>query len=113
MVLMHITLSPQRRDDTLSAARQGDVLTINGEAFDFTSLSDGDLIPEVPCEWVVGPVERINGEIHLTLVLPHGPNPSQAVAFPDPSTVTQDGPTDLPLDPEPEEPANEEARPVA
>lgn len=99
---MHITLSPQRRDDNLTAARQGDVLTINGEAFDFTSLNEGDLIPEVPCEWVVGPVERINGEIHLTLVLPHGPNPSQAVAFPDPITATQDGPIDLPRDPEPE-----------
>src|SRR5690606_35270510 len=108
---MHIKLNPQRRDDSITASKQGDVLTINGESFDFSSIPEGATLPAdaIDSDIFSGPVERINGELHLTLTLPHGPNPSQAVAFPDPITVTQDGPIDLPLDPEPEEPANVEA----
>lgn len=82
---MKISLSPQRRDDTLEVIRSSaDVLIINGSLFDFTNLPDGATIAEVPCEWIVGPVERIDGNLHLTLILPHGPNPSAAVAFPAP-----------------------------
>lgn len=97
---MQISFSPQRRDGTISVSRQGDVLTINGEAFDFTDLPEGATIPAgaVPCEWITGPVELIDGAVHLTLVLPHGPNPSQAVAFPEPIIVTTDGPISIPED---------------
>ncbi len=35
---MHITLSPVRLDETLTAAITGEVLTLNGETFDFTKL---------------------------------------------------------------------------
>lgn len=99
---MHISFSPQRRDDTLTLERAAtDRLRINGELFNFGPLPDGATIPEVPCDWIIGPVTRINGEIHLTLILPHGPNPSQAVAFPEPIHVTQDGPITIPHDEEP------------
>lgn len=101
---MHISFSPQRRRDTLTLERTApDRLRINGELFNFTPLPEGGTIPagEVPSEWIVGPVERIDGEIHLTLILPHGPNPSQAVTFPDPIHVTQDGPIAIPHDEEP------------
>lgn len=101
---MYIFFFPQRRDDTLTLERTSpDRIRINGEMFNFSPLADGDTIPagEVPCEWIAGPVERINGEIHLTLILPHGPNPSQAVAFPEPVHVTQDGPIAIPQDEEP------------
>lgn len=112
---MYIKLSPQRRDDTLTVTKTGDVLTINGVAFDFSTLPDGATISvgEVPCEWLVGPVERIAGELHLTLILPHGPGPSKAVAFPPPLIDPPDGAISLPADPQPsvpdpaeEEPAN-------
>lgn len=94
---MHISFATQRRDDTLTLEQTAsDRLRINGELFNFGPLPDGGTIPEVPCEWIVGPVERIDGEIHLTLILPHGPNPSEAVAFPEPTHVTQDGPISLP-----------------
>lgn len=95
---MHISFSPQRRDDTLEVSKSGDALTINGEAYDFSPLPDGATIPagEIPCEWIVNDVERIDGEIHLTLILPHGPNPPEEVAFPEPITVTEDGPITLP-----------------
>lgn len=115
VVLMIIDLSPQRRDDVLEVTKAGDALTIDGVAFDFSALPDGATIPagEVPCEWLVGPVERIAGELHLTLILPHGPSPSQAVAFPRPLIDPPDGVIGLPVDLAPsipdaaeEEPAN-------
>lgn len=97
---MRITLSPVRLDETLTASRAGDVLTLNGEAFDFGPLPEGATLPAeaISSEWIVGPVSRIDGEMHLTLRLPHGPNPSQAVAFPAPLTVLGDGPIPLPTD---------------
>lgn len=93
---MHVSFSPQRRDDALVASKSGDILTINDESFDFSGLPDGATIPKVPCEFISGPVERIDGEIHLTLILPHGRNPSQAVAFPESITVSEDGPINTP-----------------
>jgi hypothetical protein len=51
-----------------------------------------------------------NGEyFNLTLILPHGPAPSRAVAFPSPLNDPPDGPLTIPRVPEPaedEEPAN-------
>jgi hypothetical protein len=97
---MHITLSPVRLDETLTASRAGDVLTLNGEAFDFGPLPEGGTLPAeaIRSDWIVSPVSRINGELHLTLRLPHGPNPSQAMAFPEPINVTKDGSIPLPTD---------------
>ncbi|WQN26140.1 hypothetical protein ULE26_12830 [Stutzerimonas stutzeri] len=101
---MHITLSPVRLDEPLAASRVGDVLTLNGEAFDFGPLPEGATLPAdaIVSDWLVGDVSRIDGALHLTLRLPHGPNPSRAVAFPEPVTVTEDGPIALPFDPVPE-----------
>lgn len=101
---MRITLSPVRLDETLAATRAGDVLTLNGIAFDFGPLPEGATLPAeaIDSEWIIGPVSRISGELHLTLRLPHGPNPSQAVAFPDPIHSTNDGPIPLPTDEVPE-----------
>lgn len=98
---MKINLTPQRRDDTLTVEKGGDRLRINGELFNFGPLPDGAKIPAgtVPCDWIFGPVSRINGEINLTLILPHGPNPSQKVAFPKAIENPPDGIVELPFDP--------------
>lgn len=95
---MHILFSPQRRDEELVVSKAGDILTINGDAFDFSALPDGGTIPagEVPCEWIVGPVERIGGQIRLNLLLPHGAAPPPEVAFPAPIVVGEDGLISLP-----------------
>lgn len=93
---MKISFSPQRRDDSLTISKAGDIITINGESFDFSNVPDGATVTDVPCEFITGPVDRIDGEIHLTLILPHGPNPSQSVAFPEPIPVIEDGPIPLP-----------------
>lgn len=104
---MHISYSPQRRNGTLTLERTAPHrLRINGELFNFSTMEDGDVIPAgtIPCDCITGPVEKIDGEVRLTLILPHGPNPSQAVAFPEPITVTEDGPIVVPHDEiEPEE----------
>ncbi|MEF2552037.1 hypothetical protein VQ042_11800 [Aurantimonas sp. A2-1-M11] len=108
---MRISLFPQRRDDPVPTLEKtaGDRLRINGELFNFNTLEDGDTIPAgaVPCDWIVGPVQRIDGEVHVAVILPHGPNPSFGVAFPEPITVSEDGVIALPSDPE--EPANVDA----
>jgi hypothetical protein len=78
----------------------GDLITINGEPIDFTQLPEGATLPAeaIGSDHFVGPVERIDGVLRLTLRLPHGANPSQSVAFPEPIEVTQDGPITLPVD---------------
>lgn len=95
---MKISLAPQRRDDRLTLSKAGDTLTINGSVFDFSSLPDGATIPagSVPCDWIVGPIERAGGALTLTLLLPHGPNPPPHVAFPDPMIDPPDGEIALP-----------------
>ena len=95
---MHITLTPQRRDDTLTVTKQGDILTINGTEYDFTDLPDGGTLPAeaVDCEFVIGSVDRVNGELELTLLLPHGANASEAARFSKPIINPSDGELELP-----------------
>lgn len=95
---MLIKFNPQRRDDTLAVVKQGDTLIVNGVEYDFSAVPAGATLPAdaIDSDLFSGPVERINGELHITLTLPHGPNPSQAVAFPQPITVTNDGVVELP-----------------
>ena len=95
---MKINLSPQRRDDLLTVIKQGDTLTINGTAYDFIQLPDGGTLPAdaVDCEFVIGTVERIDGELELTLLLPHGANASEAARFPQPIINPADGELELP-----------------
>lgn len=109
-----IEFSPTRTDVALSLEVVGEVVKVNGEDFDFSQIPEGGTLPAeaIDSPWFVGPVERVNGHIKLTVTLPHGPNPSDAVAFPQPVEVTEDGPVTLPADlrePEPESPMELEA----
>ena len=95
---MQINLSPVRSDESLAVSRTGDALTINGTVFDFSKLPEGATLQAsaVSSEWFTGPIERINGVLNMTLRLPHGPCPSAATAFPQPISLSQDGPVELP-----------------
>ena len=95
---MQITLTPQRRNGSLTVSKQGGTLTVNGTAYDFSVIPDGATLPAsaVDCEYVTGNIERINGVLHISLILPHGPNPSQEVAFPAPIINPADGVLELP-----------------
>lgn len=86
--------------ETLSLSKAGETLTINGETFDLSGIPDGATLPAEATEshWFAGPIERIDGELHVTLVLPHPLIPEPWQAFPEPMTVTEDGPIDVPCD---------------
>jgi hypothetical protein len=82
-----------RCDERFDLIKSGDVLTVNGEAFDFGPLPEGATLPReaVTCDWLVSDVERIDGVIHLTLLLPHGPDAASEARFPV-SILAADGP---------------------
>jgi hypothetical protein len=96
---MIINLSPIRDDRTLDVSKVGDALTINGDTFDFSQLPEGATLPNeaIGCEWIVSNVHRVNGQIELTILLPHGANASESARFPTPITMTTDGQVVLPI----------------
>lgn len=112
---MQITLSPIRMDETLVAQVAGDVLTLNGEALDFTPLPDGAVLPRdaIDCGWIAGDVRREAGGLIVPLLLPHGGNPPPETLYPQPLCLS-DGPVPLPPRDQPtpfvspEEPAHAE-----
>lgn len=95
---MKIILSPQLRDDPLEVIKNGDTLTVNGEAFDFSPMGDGDILPRSAIEsiWFVGDVKKVGGELVVTLLLPNPWNYSQEQAFPVPLENVPDGPVVFP-----------------
>lgn len=96
---MKINLTPVRMDLTLMASVDGDVLTINGTAYDFGPLPEGGTLPReaVGCTLLASDVTREGDHIMLTLILPHGSDAPEEARFPRPITVTQAGPIPLPL----------------
>jgi len=114
---MKITLSPMRRDDQLTLSKSGDALTLNGEAFDFSGLPNGAILPRsaISSEWFAGDVIRDEaGDLTVPLILPHGATAPEETRFPAPLENVADGPVDLPIyetpapEPEPEEEPTEE-----
>lgn len=100
---MKISFSPQgnRSDKLESLERQGSTLRINGAEYDFSVIPDGATLPNAGqaagCELVEGAIERINGVLHITLLLPYSTMPQpQSVLFPEPVHVTEDGVIELP-----------------
>ncbi|MDO8882906.1 hypothetical protein [Pseudotabrizicola sp.] len=96
---MKLTLSPVRMDVPLTASVVGDVLTLNGEDFDFSPLPEGAVLPRdaVDCEWLASDVTRHAGRLEMTLILPHGANAPSDTLFPTPLDVEADGVLELPL----------------
>ncbi|MDH0300614.1 MULTISPECIES: tail fiber assembly protein [unclassified Pseudomonas] len=95
---MRISLSPQRRDDSLIVFRDGETLSINSVKFDFADLPDGATLPagSVSSHWVFGDVERSFGELRITLLLPHAGDAPAEARFPAPVIDPPDGAVVLP-----------------
>jgi hypothetical protein len=95
---MIIHLSPVRDDHRYTLARSGDVLTLDGIAFAFGALAEGEaLVPEGDgSRWFAGPVTRQDGRIIVTLILPHGADAPHETRFPASLDLTADGPVPLP-----------------
>lgn len=97
---MRISFQPKLMDEALVLSKSGDVLTVNGASFDFTGLGDGATIPAgvVPCDWIVGPIERVSGVLQMRLFLPVNVFSSEARRFPADIVNPTDGPISLPED---------------
>lgn len=93
---MIITLSPVRMDMTLTASLAGEVLVLNGTAYDFSALHEGETQLPPDCPWMAGPVTRQAGRLRVMLILPHGPAAPQETLFPQPVSMDKDGPVPLP-----------------
>lgn len=95
---MKINLFPQRRDDQYTLAVSGDALIINGETFDFTPVEEGDILEgeAINSKYIVDKVTRTEGQLQITLVLPHGCPAPESTRFPKPIVNPPDGPVTLP-----------------
>ncbi len=84
--------------ERLSLSRAGDVLTVNGQVFDFTPLPEGGELPaeSIGSEWFAGPVLRRAGQLELILRFPLADDASAAARFPEPLLIDTDGPVELP-----------------
>ena len=97
---MILTLIPQwgRPEAVLSVS--GDVLTVNGTAFDLSSIpegGEGEITPAPGQDHIfLGTVTRVNGVIHATIIAHVGPD--AATVQPEaPWVVTAgDGPVSIP-----------------
>lgn len=92
---------------SLTLHRTGEVLTINGADLDLSVLPEGAILPAsaVGCDWLAGPIRRLEGVLHLTLILPHGAEAPVEARFPAPLDIDGDGPVALPVTHPTEEPA--------
>ncbi|MFZ5938887.1 hypothetical protein ACOKS3_29215, partial [Pseudomonas sp. HS6-2] len=71
-------------DQPFSLSRLGDMLTINGLALDFAKLPEGATLPAgaISCNDVLGPVERRDGKLRITLFLRHPVDAPEVARFP-------------------------------
>ena len=75
----------------------GSALTVNGIALDFSPLTEGDVLPiGATPDFIVSDVKNQGGALHLSLLLPLGPDASHVARFPQPITITKNGPVELP-----------------
>lgn len=98
--MFKITFSPQISAEHLLLSKTGEVLTINGDALDFSDLPEGGEYPPEAIEndFVIGGVTRIGGEIKITVLLPYqNPDAPVSVTYPAPVSIVQDGAVSLPV----------------
>jgi|TARA_B110000908_G_C10141539_1_gene397020 hypothetical protein len=95
---MNITLTPQVRPDSLTLSKSGDILTINGDAFDFSFIEEGDVLPQdaVECPLLASDVTRTDGALVLSVILPIKNTSSEAARFPAPILNAPDGDIEVP-----------------
>lgn len=94
---MIIHLVPQGRLDTIEIVKDGDVLTINGDVIDLSSMPDGATLPApaIDNKWIVGQIDRIDGAIHINVICPYRERGGH-VDTPPSIIDPPDGPVNLP-----------------
>jgi len=92
---MLVRWSPQRSDRLLSYQFVGETITatLDGQSdvFDFSGLPDGELdVSALETTLDICPIisaRRVNGQLEVTLLKFHGPNPTPQEAFPEPEVI--------------------------
>lgn len=97
---MRISFSPVGGylDRRLELVKDGDRLRVNGIWHDFSSLPDGHRWEQdqLNVDLLDGPVRRRDGELELRFILPYGQAKDEAILFPKPIVVTEDGMVEAP-----------------
>lgn len=95
---MKISLSPQVSNKVLAVSKSSELLTINSQTLDFSTVPEsGTLMSDaINCEFIIGNVVRENGDLLLTLLLPISMRTSEAARFPEAIIDPADGPIALP-----------------
>lgn len=108
---MIIKLSPARSGAALVVTRDGDKLTINGTELDFSPLPEGATLPAdaINCDWIAGPVDRVDGRLVITITMPHGPDAGTKSRFPADINNPPSGRVLLPTDLDPKPAQEQEA----
>ena len=99
--MLKINLSPVRSDELQPEVFYvAPVITVDSVNYDLSELPEGATAKHP----VLGTVERSGNDYELTLLITHGLSAPESTRFPEPLTVTVDGPVELPLynTPEPE-----------
>ncbi|AYN17439.1 hypothetical protein CHR29_20685 [Pseudomonas monteilii] len=97
---MIIKLAPQEMHPPrqLAVWKNGEQLNINGLTIDLASLVEGASLPAnaIGSAWVAGPIQRVGGQVVLTLFLPNSPESTEAERFPRDLVDVPDGRVALP-----------------
>lgn len=95
---MIIKLSPVRSDLVLALTKAGETLVVNGVSLDLARLADGSTLPlgAVSSSFIGAPIERVDGNLVVTLVLPHSADAPESARFPVDIYNPVDGPVHLP-----------------
>lgn len=100
MIINLLSLPQLDVRDPLNLRKQGDTLTVNGVDYDLSVIPDGATLPNAEdatgCWYFTGSIERIDGELHLTLKFPVADDAPYEQRFPEPIYVTDDGEVQLP-----------------
>ena len=100
--MFKIYLLPKNELDprkTLSLSVKGKKITINGDVMDLSCLSAGDTLPRhaINSPHIKGDIEcDTEGVLNIPVRFPVRTSSSHAAKFPEPITVTGDGPITLP-----------------
>jgi hypothetical protein len=95
---MLINLVPVRMEAPLEARLDGEVLTLQGQDVDLSTVAEGVTMPAEAfgSPYLLGEVRREKGEIIVTVLLPHAADAPEETRFPQPLRCKKAGALPLP-----------------
>lgn len=90
--MFNINFMPTRCDnlELLTVSVSKDTITINGIAYDFSPLKDGDTLPRQAFSdsgYIIGGVSRVGKDINISILMPYRYGAPESVTFPEPVFV--------------------------